>query len=99
VHNVGGQIAKFTIPSVSLTAGYYYVAILIKASSTTSTPFLAATNWGSTATTSGAVGASTSGVQRWLQTSSTSLTSLPAAGALTTASFVESTTCYWAAIV
>lgn len=104
VHNIGGQIAKITIPSVSLAAGFYYVAILVKGA-TTASPYLAATNWtpvGTTAskeTTSGAVGASTSGVHRWLQTSSTSLTSLPAAGSLTAASFAESTTCYWAAIV
>ncbi|MGC0427603.1 hypothetical protein RKD32_003958 [Streptomyces sp. SAI-195] len=103
VHNVGGQIAKITVPSVSLAAGFYYVAILVKGP-TTASPFFGATNWtpvgtATKETTSGAVGASTSGVHRWLQTSSTSLTSLPAAGGLTAASFAEATTCYWAAIV
>ncbi|WP_326700195.1 hypothetical protein OG909_24675 [Streptomyces sp. NBC_01754] len=100
VHNVGGQMVKLNLSAaVSLAAGLYYVAILVKTSATTSTPYLAATNWGATATTSGAVAVSTSGVHRWLQSSATNLTALPASGALTAGSFSESTTCYWAGIV
>jgi hypothetical protein len=99
VHNVGGVIAKITIPSVALAAGTYYVAILIKASATTATPYLAATNWSGASTISGAVGPDTNGVHRWLQSSSTAYTSLPTTGTLTAASFQEAQTCYWAAIV
>ncbi|MEU8704215.1 hypothetical protein [Streptomyces sp. NPDC048565] len=100
VHNVGGQIARINLTSaVSLSAGYYYVAILFRGTSTTSAPYLAATNWTGSETTSGAVGVSTSGVHRWLQSTSTSYTSLPTTGTLTSASFAETQTCYWAAIV
>lgn len=100
VHNVGGQMVKLNLSAaVSLAAGLYYVAILVKTSATTSTPYLAATNWGATATTSGAVAVSTSGVHRWLQSNATNLTALPASGALTAGSFSESTTCYWAGLV
>ena len=97
VHNVGGQIAPLTLSTpVALAPGHYYVAILIKGT-TTATPYLAATNWTGTAVTSGAVGPSTAGVHRWLQTSDKSLTTLP--GTLAVGDFTESTTCYWAAIV
>ena len=100
VHNIGGRMALLNLSAgVSLAAGMYYVAILMKTSATTATPYLAATNYGSTATTSGAVAVSSSGVHRWLQSTSTTLTSLPASGVLTAASFAEATTCYWAAIV
>lgn len=71
----------------------------MKTSATTSTPYFAATNWTGTATISGAVGASAAGLHRWLQSTATNLTALPASGALTLASFAESTTCYWAALV
>ncbi|MFS0697748.1 hypothetical protein [Streptomyces nitrosporeus] len=100
VHSVGGQMAKLTLSApVSLAAGMYYVALLVKTSAVTATPYLAATNWGTSTTTSGAVAVSTSGVHRWLQSTSTALTALPASGTLTAASFTEATTCYWAAIV
>lgn len=96
VHNTGGQMAKITIPSVTLQPGLYYVAILVRGT-TAASPYLASTNWTGTATTSGAVAASSSGVHRWLQSSSTGFTSLPAAP--TAATWAETTTCYWAAIV
>ncbi|RDG37971.1 hypothetical protein [Streptomyces corynorhini] len=100
VHNIGGQMVKLNLSTgVSLSAGLYYVAILVKVSATTATPYLAATNWGATSTTSGAVAVSTGGVHRWLQSSATNLTALPASGTLTAASFTEATTCYWAGIV
>ncbi|MEV7422881.1 hypothetical protein [Streptomyces sp. NPDC091212] len=100
VHNIGGQMVKLTLAAaVDLAADLYYVALLMKATATSATPYLAATNWGATATTSGAVAASTAGAHRWLQSSATNLTALPAAGELTAASFTEATTCYWAAIV
>ncbi|MEX2984584.1 collagen-like protein [Streptomyces sp. C36] len=96
-HNIGGQPASFSLTaSVSLAAGSYYVALLIKGTGTNAVPFLAATNWNATATTSGARVADTTGVYRWLQTSSTALTNLPAA--LTLADMTEASTCYWAAI-
>ncbi len=99
VHNIGGQMAKLNLQSaVTLQPGHYYVAILMKGT-ITNAPYFAATNFGSTATTSGAVAAATSGVQRWLASSSTGYTSLPASGSLSAASFQESQTCYWAAIV
>ncbi|MEW2581471.1 hypothetical protein [Streptomyces syringium] len=80
---------------MSLSAGSYYVAVVIKGAGT-AVPYLAATNWTGTATTSGAKAADTAGVYRWLQTSSTSLTSLPAT--LTLGDMAETNTCYWAAI-
>jgi hypothetical protein len=100
VHNIGGAMALLNLTAgVSLTAGHYYVALLVKTTATTATPYLAATNWGASATTSGAVAPATSGVQRWLQSTSTAYTALPASGTLTAASFAEGQTCYWAAIV
>ncbi|NEA19807.1 collagen-like protein [Streptomyces halstedii] len=98
VHNVGGQIAKITVPSVSLPVGFYYVAILVKGT-TTNVPYFGATNWNNTGTISGAVGPSASGVHRWLQSSSTTYTNLTGVGTITAATWSESTTCYWAAIV
>jgi hypothetical protein len=96
VHNVGGQMATFSLSnSVSLTAGSYYIAILIKGASTT-VPYIAATNWGSTATTSGAKAADKYGVHRWLQTTSTTLTTLPTS--LTLSGMADGSTCYWAGL-
>ncbi|WP_165484764.1 hypothetical protein, partial [Streptomyces kasugaensis] len=95
-HNIGGQIAVFNLSaSVSLVAGSYYVAILIKGTGTT-VPYIAATNWAATATTSGAKTADVNGVHRWLQTTSTTLTTLPTT--LTLAGMADSQTCYWAAL-
>ncbi|MFD9146196.1 hypothetical protein ACFWDF_02835, partial [Streptomyces diastaticus] len=96
LHNIGGALARITIPSVALPAGLYYVAILVKGTAAAS-PYFAATNWAGNATTAGAVAPSASGVHRWLQTSATNLTTLP--DTLTPASFTEAQTCYWAAIV
>ncbi|MFI0739353.1 hypothetical protein ACH4PU_14875 [Streptomyces sp. NPDC021100] len=96
VHTVGGQLAAVPLASpVALAAGSYYVAILIRGSGTT-VPYLAATNWGATATTSGAQAVDRAGVSRWLQTKSTALTSLPAS--LASSDIGEGQTCYWAAI-
>ncbi|MFD7236467.1 hypothetical protein ACFWAT_14315 [Streptomyces syringium] len=95
-HNIGGQMAAFTLSSpANLSVGSYYVAILIKGAGT-AVPYLAATNWAATSTTSGAKAADTAGVYRWLQSSSTSLTSLPAT--LTLGDMAEANTCYWASI-
>ncbi|RLU85893.1 hypothetical protein CTZ27_26365 [Streptomyces griseocarneus] len=95
-HNVGGQMAVLPLSApVSLAAGSYYVAIMIKGSGS-SVPFLAATNWGASSTTSGARAADVTGVHRWLQTTSTVLTSLPTS--LTLADMAEANTCYWAGI-
>ncbi|KAB7834074.1 hypothetical protein FRZ00_30915 [Streptomyces mobaraensis] len=96
VHTVGGQLAPVPLASpVALAAGSYYVAILIRGSGTT-VPYLATTNWGATATTSGAQAVDRNGVSRWLQTKSTTLTSLPAS--LASSDIGEGQTCYWAAI-
>ncbi|WP_344122395.1 hypothetical protein [Streptomyces blastmyceticus] len=96
-HNIGGQTAVLPLSAtVSLAPGSYYVAILIKGTGTAAVPLLAATNWAATATTSGARVADATGVYRWLQTSSTTLTSLPASLAL--GDMTEASTCYWAAI-
>ncbi|WP_411146418.1 hypothetical protein [Streptomyces sp. x-80] len=93
-HNAGGQMAVFDLStSVSLAAGSYYVAILIKGTGTT-VPYIAATNWGPSSTTSGAKAADVNGVHRWLQTTSTTLTTLPTT--LTLAGMADSQTCYWA---
>ncbi|GGY65706.1 collagen-like triple helix repeat-containing protein [Streptomyces xanthochromogenes] len=95
-HNVGGQMAVFPLSaSVALAAGSYYVAILIKGTGTT-VPYLAATNWGASATTSGAKAADINGVHRWLQTTATNLTTLPTT--LTLTGMADSQTCYWAAL-
>ncbi|MFF2807469.1 collagen-like protein [Streptomyces sp. NPDC058000] len=95
-HNAGGQMAVLPLSaSVNLAAGSYYVAILIKGTGTT-VPYLAATNWGATATTSGAKAADVNGVHRWLQTTATTLTTLPATMKLT--DMADSQTCYWAAL-
>ncbi|MFD7106083.1 hypothetical protein [Streptomyces celluloflavus] len=95
-HNIGGQMAVFNLSApVSLAAESYYVAILIKGTGTT-VPYIAATNWGATATTSGAKAADVNGVHRWLQTTSTTLTTLPTT--LTLAGMADSQTCYWAAL-
>lgn len=94
--NVGGQMATFNLTSpVNLTAGSYYVAILVKGSGTT-VPYLAATNWGSTATVSGAKAADVNGVHRWLQTTSTILTTLPVS--LLMSDMADGNTCYWAGL-
>ncbi|MFE7316400.1 hypothetical protein ACFU7T_25410 [Streptomyces sp. NPDC057555] len=95
-HNMGGQLAGLPLSApVSLAAGSYYVAILIKGTGT-AVPYLAATNWGATSTTSGARAADVNGVHRWLQTSSTTLTTLPASLKLT--DMTEGSTCYWAGL-
>lgn len=95
-HNVGGQTAVLPLSaSVNLAAGSYYVAVLIKGAGS-AVPFLAATNWTGTATTSGARAADVNGVHRWLQTSSTTLTALPAQ--LAPGDFTEASTCYWAGL-
>ncbi|MFG2226938.1 hypothetical protein [Streptomyces sp. NPDC048644] len=95
-HNAGGQLAVFNLATaVALPAGSYYVAILIKGTGTT-VPYIAATNWGSSATTSGAKPIDINGVYRWLQTTSTTLTTLPAT--LTLGGMTDGQTCYWAAI-
>ncbi|MFF0630394.1 collagen-like protein [Streptomyces sp. NPDC004296] len=95
-HNAGGQMAVLPLSaSVNLAAGSYYVAILIKGTGTT-VPYLAATNWGATATTSGAKAADVNGVHRWLQTTATTLTTLPATMKLT--DMADSQTCYWAGL-
>ncbi|GAU67694.1 hypothetical protein SSP35_05_02610 [Streptomyces sp. NBRC 110611] len=95
-HNIGGQLATFALSApVNLAAGSYYVAILIKGTGT-AVPYLAATNWGATSTTSGAKPVDVNGVYRWLQTTSSTLTSLPAT--LTLGGMAEGTTCYWAGI-
>ncbi|MGW9280711.1 hypothetical protein ACWGSA_00770 [Streptomyces diastaticus] len=98
VHATGGEIARITIPSVELSAGHYYVAILVKGTGT-NVPYLAATNFAATSTVSGAAGASSSGVHRWLQSSSTAFTSLTNVGTPTAATWADGQTCYWAAIV
>ncbi|MFI1182620.1 hypothetical protein ACH4UT_24115 [Streptomyces sp. NPDC020799] len=96
-HNIGGQPAPVALPaSVSLAAGSYYVALLIKGTGTNAVPFLAATNWTASSTTAGARVADTTGVYRWLQTSSTTLTGLPAS--LSLGDMTEASTGYWAAI-
>ncbi|MFG3176579.1 hypothetical protein ACGFZC_16145 [[Kitasatospora] papulosa] len=96
VHNVGGQMASFNLTApVTLAPGSYYVAILVRGTGTT-VPYLAATNWGATATTSGAKAADVNGVHRWLQTTSTSLTTLPTT--LTLAGMNDGMTCYWAGL-
>lgn len=96
-HNIGGQMALLPLSaSSSLAAGSYYVAILVKGTGSAAVPFLAATNWGATATTSGARAADVNGVHRWLQTSSTALTALPAS--LTLDGMTEASTCYWAGL-
>ncbi|MFE7120775.1 hypothetical protein ACFU99_35635 [Streptomyces sp. NPDC057654] len=95
-HNIGGQLATFNLTApVQLAAGSYYVAILIKGTGTT-VPYLAATNWAGNGTTSGARPTDTRGVYRWLQTSSTTLTTLPTTLAL--ADMTDGQTCYWAGI-
>ncbi|MER6102405.1 hypothetical protein ABT115_08760 [Streptomyces sp. NPDC001832] len=95
-HNTGGQMATFNLTnSVSLNPGSYYIAILVKGPGT-SVPYLAATNWGSTATTSGAKAADVNGVHRWLQTTSTTLTTLPTS--LTMVDMADGMTCYWAGL-
>ncbi|MEU7046030.1 hypothetical protein AB0A77_33940 [Streptomyces varsoviensis] len=95
-HNIGGQMAVINLPApVDLAAGSYYVAILIKGAGTT-VPYLAATNWAGNGTISGARPVDTRGVYRWLQTSSTTLTTLPATLAL--ADMTDGQTCYWAGI-
>ncbi|MFJ3339992.1 hypothetical protein ACIPT3_02225 [Streptomyces diastaticus] len=98
VHATGGEIARITIPSVELSAGHYYVAILVKGTGT-NVPYLAAANFAATSTVSGAAGVSSSGVHRWLQSSSTAFTSLTNVGTPTAATWAEGQTCYWAAIV
>ncbi|WKK26886.1 hypothetical protein QZH56_15570 [Streptomyces olivoreticuli] len=96
-HNIGGQPATFTLTTpAALSAGSYYVAILIKGTGTAAVPYLAATNWAGTSTTSGARVADGNGVYRWLQTAATTLTSLPAS--LSLGDMTEASTCYWAAI-
>ncbi|MFI9202638.1 hypothetical protein [Streptomyces sp. NPDC053048] len=93
-HNIGGQMAAFSLSnSVSLSPGSYYIAILVKGAGTT-VPYLAATNWGASSTTAGAKAADVNGAYRWLQTSSTTLTSLPAS--LTLGDMADGMTCYWA---
>ncbi|KAA6220605.1 collagen-like protein [Streptomyces albofaciens JCM 4342] len=96
-HRIGGSLTPYNLTApVQLDAGGYYVAILIKGSGT-SVPYLAAANWApSTGTVSGPRQVTTSGVYRWLQTSSTTLTSLPAT--LRLADMAEANTCYWAAL-
>ncbi|WP_165485012.1 hypothetical protein, partial [Streptomyces kasugaensis] len=95
-HNMGGQLGAFDLSApISLAAGSYYVAILIKGTGTT-VPYLAATNWNASATISGARAADINGVHRWLQTSSTTLTTLPAT--LKLPDMAEGQTCYWAAL-
>ncbi|MFK0296677.1 phage tail protein [Streptomyces sp. NPDC090442] len=95
-HNMGGQLATFNLSTpVNLAAGSYYVAILIKGTGT-AVPYLAATNWNASATISGARAADINGVHRWLQTSSATHTTLPAALRLT--DMTEGSTCYWAAL-
>ncbi|MFF4738772.1 hypothetical protein ACFY2W_23245 [Streptomyces sp. NPDC001262] len=95
-HNIGGQLGPVPLTApVSLSPGSYYVAILVRGSGT-SVPFLAATNWGPASTTSGARAADVTGVHRWLQTTSTTLTTLPAS--LSAGDFTEASTCYWAGL-
>ena len=96
VHNIGGRMASFPLAnSLSLAPGSYYIAILVKGAGTT-VPYLASTNWTGTSTTSGAEAADLNGVHRWLQTSSTTFTTLPTT--ITLADMADSTTCYWAGL-
>ncbi|QKW51680.1 hypothetical protein [Streptomyces buecherae] len=93
---IGGSLTRWDLPApLSVAAGGYYVAVLLRGTGTAG-PYLAATAWVQAAAVSSAKPVTTSGMYRWLQTSSTTLTSLPSTLAL--GEMTEGTTCYWAGV-